>query len=143
MIWLTAVLSAFGAGLTVWMLMRRHSGTKCPTCQVPYTVVHRAGDGLDTSYDVLACPSCTNTITRVHGQRSPLAYCPACHQRAMTPRLERTPGDGLTVTVHEECVLCAHEATHVLHPPKLATVLPFPGSRSSQDHGPRHGQGTR
>lgn len=143
MIALAVALSALGTGVTVWLLMRREEGLRCPTCQTAYTVVHQAGDGLDTSYDVLACPTCTNAITRVHGQRSPLAYCPACHQRAMTPVLERAPEDGLAVRVHEQCHLCGHDATHTMQPPRMARVLAFPGrAEHKPDHPKKHGRGS-
>lgn len=111
---------------------------RCPNCRIPYlALVDSTPRGAPVrSYRVLACPQCTNTITRVHGTASRFAYCPACSQRTLeTPakRLSPTISAPLAVEVEERCHVCGHTDVVVL--PNViqadlgGKVIPFPGSR--------------
>lgn len=105
---------------------------RCPACDVAYIQVPSL-DGEHRPYDVLICPVCTNTVTRVHGARSNMAYCPTCSNRSLeTPCARSAHGaDAPTrVAVHEYCHICGHEDEVVFGPPEetrpLGRVIPFP-----------------
>lgn len=117
----------------------------CPTCRIPMSPV-TSGPSTDPehvrSYDVLACPSCTNAVTMVHGTRSQWAYCPECQQRTLETPCIRLPSDatgaeqGARVEVREHCHLCSYDATHVVNgapptPPEArGQVIHFPRERT-------------
>lgn len=109
----------------------------CPNCSVAYITMAPSGTG--RSYEVLACPECTNTITRVHGTPSRFAYCPSCQQRTLetpTRRLAPTVEAPLAVSVDERCHICGYGEQRVLPEPserpvavgepRLGKVIPFP-----------------
>lgn len=115
-------------------------GPACPSCEAPMIALT---DGPSTepgqirSYDVLACPRCTQVDIRVHGVRSRLAYCPSCLQRALDTsgsRIGAAGLDPLQVVIHERCHLCGHQAEHPIERrrPRAGKVIPFrrPGRRS-------------
>lgn len=150
-----------GAALVLYLVAHNRLGAPftepghtCPTCEIPLV---RLTQGPSTepgdvrSYDVLACPTCTNTLTLVHGTRSRFAYCPACQQRTLeTPciRLAPEPDDPLPpgtlcIEVRERCHLCEHAEDTLIcietdltieeeDPPRQGQVIPFPGAREVQ-----------
>lgn len=102
---------------------------QCPTCRTDYEVVAEAGGGPNLTYDVLACPQCANTATRVHGSHSHLAYCPACRNRALETPSVRTSLQPPAVEIREFCHLCDFQRTYEVRAenlPPLAEVIPFP-----------------
>ncbi|MCB9678878.1 MAG: hypothetical protein H6737_27500 [Alphaproteobacteria bacterium] len=111
----------------------------CPNCQIPYLKLVDPPDSPERrSYEVLACPQCTNTTTRVHGSPSRFAYCPSCNQRTLeTParRLPPTLEAPLSVEIDERCHVCGHEHVVILPPPfhtpvvMRGRVIPFPGAK--------------
>ncbi|MEZ4316530.1 MAG: hypothetical protein R3F61_03470 [Myxococcota bacterium] len=118
---------------------------RCPNCHIPYLELvdpDRIGSnrgGPRRTYDVLACPQCTNTTTRVYGTPSRFAYCPSCNQRTLeTParRLAPTLEAPLAVEVEERCHVCGY-AHHLVLPPQHESpasagrgkVIPFPGAK--------------
>lgn len=126
-----AVLALVAVALAVAILRRRRS---CPSCGVELVALRVARDAGPASYEVLACPRCSNAITLVHGVRHRFAHCPDCHQRTLeTPciRLPDGPDGQRRVEVHESCHLCAHQAVRELSdgpwesPTKRGLVLPF------------------
>lgn len=125
------VVFCIGA-VAVWLSRGPHR--RCPTCGVAYEVVAPAGDDTNRSYDVLACPHCSNTATLVRGSRSFLPYCPSCGNRTLETPTVRLPGDRLRVEVREHCPLCHFERTYVVGelelPVKLGKVLAFPRRRA-------------
>lgn len=130
---LVAVLVVFAIGaFAAWLGRSTHR--RCPTCGVNYEVVSAAGQGPNSSYDVLACPHCSNTATVVRGARSFLPYCPSCGNRTLETPTVRLPGDPLRVEVREHCPLCHFERTFMVGeletPVKLGKVLAFPRKRS-------------
>ena len=103
----------------------------CPNCSrelEPLT----PGPDPEQSYELLACPACSFAEATVHGVRSPLAYCSACHQRSMHLVLSR---EGAVVTVVESCHLCGHQGRRSLAmepevaPVRDGKVIPFPTHR--------------
>lgn len=87
------------------------STPSCPTCEVPFLVLDVPAEPERRTYDVLVCPECTNSVTRVLGARSRFAWCPACRQRTLeTPvhRLPPTPERPLAVEVEEHCHVCGY-----------------------------------
>jgi|JI7StandDraft_1071085.scaffolds.fasta_scaffold411398_2 hypothetical protein len=122
--------------LALWLIRGRVPDRRCPSCEVDYEVLSAAGAGPNQTYDVLACPSCANTLTCVQGTRSSLAWCPACRNRALDTPSVRRPGDTLTVEVRELCLLCGHRHDYTLSTPPerpLGKVIPFPTSRMRRD----------
>lgn len=117
-------------------LLYRRAATaerRCPNCHATYEVIAAAGSGPNTTYDVLACPMCSNTSTRVQGTRSEQAWCPSCRNRSLeTPSL-RLPGDGVRVEVREYCGICEFERSYVVGEGDvrpLGKVIPFPFERT-------------
>jgi hypothetical protein len=136
MMWLAlpVIAAALVAGLTLYR--RRPTEPQCPACRVDYEIVSAAGQGPNASYDVLACPFCANTTTRVHGARSAVAWCPACRSRSLQTRGVRLAGEPLQVEMHEHCTECEYERDYVvgeggLDRP-LGKVIPFPVERARQ-----------
>lgn len=118
------------------------AAARCPTCRIPMIPL-TSGPSTDPehvrSYDVLACPSCTNAVTMVHGTRSQCAYCPACHQRTLeTPCIRRSSpaSDAPEVEVREHCHICGYEAIVVIRgeappePTARGQVIRFPPERT-------------
>ncbi|HMV67226.1 MAG TPA: hypothetical protein PKA64_10275 [Myxococcota bacterium] len=141
MIWLAVTLVAGLVSAGVAVYRSRPSEPRCPACHVPYELVSAAGQGPNAAYDVLACPFCACTATRVPGTRSPLAWCPACHGQSLHVRCIRLPGDPLEVEVHELCAACEYEREYSvgeggLDRP-LGKVIPFPVDRARQRRPPR------
>lgn len=122
---LIATVSVFA--LSAWVIKGRAHQRACPTCRVPYQVLSEAGEGPNTTYDVLACPQCANTATLVHGARNHLSYCPACTNRTLETPTVRRPGKQPIVEVREHCHLCGFEQTfEVRAPATRGRVIPFP-----------------
>jgi hypothetical protein len=116
---LAAALLGF-LGLSLWRGREALLDTvpsRCPACSDPLV---QLTDGPSTvpprSYDVLACRSCGQGVTMVHGTRSLFAYCPACQQLSMRtdPHPAGRSGDGPRIVIEEECHLCGHEASRVV-----------------------------
>lgn len=133
-IWIPLVVGTLAFGLLARLLaFQAHQHRHCPTCDLPYEVVAGAGDGPNTSYDVLACPQCANCATLVHGARRHHAYCPACGNAALETAASRADGDGLRVDVKEHCALCGFQHQFTVGEPvtavKMGKVLPFPKRR--------------
>ena len=127
------------------MYRGRGASKSCPTCHVDYVLLSSADEDAHAAYDVLACPTCSNTVTRVHGTASRHGYCTACRNRAMEVTCDRLPGPSLQVEVHESCGLCGHTHTFELGVPaevRMAEVIPFPTERarkSGSDSSERRG----
>ncbi len=112
---LPLTLTIFGAA--AWIARGRTPSERCPTCRADWVVLAKPGEADNESYAVLACPTCTNTHTRVQGLGSRWAWCPACKQRALEAHCTRLQPGTLHVRVHETCHLCGHEATFELARP--------------------------
>lgn len=104
----------------------------CPSCEAPFIRLPQD----QTTYDVLVCPQCANTVTSVHGGPSRFAACPACHQRTLeiqATRLAPTPEAPIAVECIEVCHVCNHQEVRELpHEPvstRRGVVIPFPGRR--------------
>ncbi|MCA9568907.1 MAG: hypothetical protein KC656_13755 [Myxococcales bacterium] len=103
----------------------------CPSCAVHMLELPRTL--APAPYDILICPHCANTVTRVHGMNSRFAACPACRQRTLETRVQRlppTPETPIGVAVDELCHVCGHQ-DHVVLPPEgvpagKGKVIPFP-----------------
>lgn len=136
-LWIGPLLLIVGVMLSVALiLLRKHR--HCPSCATqmqPLTPI----DGLEhnLSYETLACGSCSNVATLVHGQNARFAYCTSCMNRTL-----RTPchssADGIVI-VDELCELCGHSASrqfsHTPHcQPAIGTprsnVIQFPAERA-------------
>lgn len=129
------------AGLIVagwaWSVRQKR---KCPSCHIPLVPVTTSADGgPPLTYEVLACPTCTNAITLVHGNRARYAWCPECRQRTLETPCIRLPDAGgkPRVDVHEHCHLCGHAAIREVGEPgdkplRRGIVLAFPGGRRSE-----------
>ncbi len=128
-----AVVAVVFVLATVAVTVSRSRNQRCPTCGVGYEVVSAAGQGVNGSYDVLACPHCSNTATVVRGARSFLPYCPSCGNRTLETPTVRLPGETVRVEVREHCPLCHFERTFTVgdlqEPVKLGKVLAFPRKR--------------
>lgn len=112
---------------------------RCPSCDVNLVELPSLDDEGEErrTYDVLVCPHCTNTSTRVLGTRSRFAWCPQCRNRTLeTPvvRLPPTPTAPIAVQVDERCHVCGFTDTRVLPEqqgwsPQKGKVIPFPTRR--------------
>jgi hypothetical protein len=130
---LVAGLALFIGGAALLYRRARQMERNCPNCHAEYELISAAGDGPNASYDVLACPFCVNTSTRVHGTQSELAWCPACRNQTLeTPSL-RLPGEGRRIEVREHCGICEFERSYVVGEGEirpLGRVIPFPFERT-------------
>jgi Zn-finger nucleic acid-binding protein len=109
---------------------------QCPTCRIDYDVIAEAGAGPNLSYDILACPQCANTATRVHGSHAHLAYCPACRNRSLETASVRTAVQPPVVEIRESCHLCEFQRSYEVRgeePAPLAEVIPFPVRRRDDE----------
>ncbi len=135
-----AALLGLAIPILIVIVMRRQR--RCPSCGVNLVTVAQPGstaaDGAQVTYEVLACPSCTNALTLIAGSRQRYAWCPECRQRTLeTPciRLPDTAEGRRRVEVHEHCHLCGHLAVRELGdageaaPSKRGQILHFPGPR--------------
>lgn len=118
---------------------------RCPNCEIPYLKLvdpqdeRAAHTGPRRTYEVLACPQCTNTTTRVYGTPSRFAYCPACNQRTLETPARRLPPSieaPLAVEIDERCHVCGY-THHLVLPPQFedapmaagrGKIIPFPTS---------------
>ncbi len=108
---------------------------QCPTCKVDYEVISETG-GMNLTYDVLACPRCSNCATRVHGTHSHLAYCPACRNRSLETPSVRTSLQPPEIEIRENCHLCGFQRTFAARgeePRKIGVVIPFPLDRRRKE----------
>lgn len=101
----------------------------CPSCDAPFIRMPQE----HTSYDVLVCPQCSNTVTAVHGGPSRFAACPDCHQRTLeiqATRLAPRPEAPIAVECIEICHVCSYEDVRELPTepmqPRRGVVIPFP-----------------
>jgi hypothetical protein len=148
-----ATLCVLACAAVLWLLHRRR---RCVSCGVGLVAVDIRSDGaLRASYEVMACPHCTNALTLVHGTRARYATCPDCRQRTLETPCIRLPDAPSTnpppetrrrVEVHEHCHLCGHAAvievsdqpfepqSQAAHHPR-GQVIPFPTGRRRSAHG--------
>ena len=121
---LAATMAAF-LTFAVWQSrFLLNSVRRCTECggdrqRVPPAHRHR-------TYEVLACPQCTDVTTAVHGQISRFAVCPSCSQFGLevqaTAVAPSEVGEIPPVVVEERCRICgfADEWAH----PELVEDLP-------------------
>lgn len=122
------VLLAAAVFLVSAVLLRgTPSGDACPTCMTEWLTLEDGGE-IERTYDVLACQTCSNTLSCVHGGTSAAAYCPSCRHRSLRLMLQRQPGRLVHVVAEETCALCGYQHTRHLfdQAPTLPTnVLQF------------------
>ncbi|MEN0063069.1 MAG: hypothetical protein AAGA48_13020 [Myxococcota bacterium] len=113
-----AVITALAATMVAFLAFALWQGRlltgprrRCTVCGAERVVIEAPPDRHRT-YDVLACPHCTDVVTMVHGQPSRFATCPSCSQFGL--EVEATAvgltevGELPAIEVEESCRICGY-----------------------------------
>lgn len=117
--------------LSVWrgrLVSVALAASECPDCRVPLVRVRPESE---EPWEVHACPQCERVVTTAGSVPSPVAECPACHQRSLVVYAERS-AEG--IVVDEWCDLCARRARTIVGAPS-SPVNDMPSRHSGSTMG--------
>ncbi len=109
---LAATMAAF-LGFALWQsrLITSSVRRRCVVCGAEREVV-TPPPGRHRTYDVVACPQCTDVQAVVHGQPTRFAICPACSQFGLeveaTSVAPSEVGALPPIEVEESCRICGY-----------------------------------
>lgn len=111
MVAVTATMLAFLAFALWQSRLITGSRRRCTVCGGDRELVPPP-PGRHRTYEVFACPHCTDVMTSVHGQPSRFATCPSCSQFGLEIEATATGlnevGEVPAVEVEELCRICGH-----------------------------------